>query len=269
MMFNTIFDSHTHSDNSHDGHHTISFLCEAAEEKGMAGLSITDHYECNMPNDKHNIRLRDSFFEVAMARAAFQNSLLITSGIELGQATENLEMAEEILQHLKFDFVLGSLHNLKGQQDFCELNFQGADVQAMLQQYYTQMLELCQWGKFDVLAHLTYPLRYIVGIQKIPVDMAPVEEIIHEILVQLAKNGRGLEINTSTLRQGLGETMPGLRYVKMFKEVGGEYITIGSDAPWAEHVGSGIEDGMALALEAGFDSFAVYRHREPQMYKIK
>lgn len=267
-VLSAIFDSHTHSDNSHDGHHPISFMGETAESKGMAGFCVTDHFECNMPEEKHTIRLRDSFYESAMAREAFGGRLLITSGIELGQATQNLPLAEKILKQYDFDFVLGSLHNLQGQRDLCHYQFEGMDVQKIILEYYAQMLELCQWGKFDVLAHMTYPLRYIMGIQKIPVDLTPVDEVIGEILTVLVKKDKGLEINTSTLCQGLGETMPGLRYVKLFRELGGKYITLGSDAHYAEHIGSNFSDGLALAKEAGFDHFAVYRKREPQLHKI-
>lgn len=186
-VFSTIFDSHTHSDNSHDGHHPISFMGETAESKGMAGFCVTDHFECNMPEEKHTIRLRDSFYESAMAREAFGGRLLITSGIELGQATQNLPLAEKFLKQYDFDFVLGSLHNLQGQRDLCHYQFEGMDVQKIILEYYAQMLELCQWGKFDVLAHMTYPLRYIMGIQKIPVDLTPVDEVIGEILTVLVK----------------------------------------------------------------------------------
>lgn len=267
-MYQNLFDSHTHSDNSHDGHDSISMMCEAVTTKNMAGFCITDHYECNMPHDKHDIRLRDSLFEMTRAQAAFRDQLMLTCGIELGQATHNLEMAEKVLNSLKFDFVIGSLHNIRSTPDFCQLDFHTLDVPQMLTQYYEEMLELAQWGKFDVLGHITYPLRYIEGIQKIQVDMKPYDEIIREILKTVISKGKGIEINTSTLRQGLGMTMPNLPYVKLFKELGGEYVTIGSDAHWAKDIGSNISDGMALLEEAGFKYFTVFRRREPKPLKI-
>ena len=77
-----------------------------------------------------------------------------------------------------------------------------------------------------------------------------------------------MEINTSTLRQGLGMTMPSLEYVKWFKELGGEYVTIGSDAHWAKDIGTDLDIGMDMVKEAGFEYFTVFRRREPKLLKI-
>ena len=92
------------------------------------------------------------------------------------------------------------------------------------------MLELCQWGGFDTLAHMTYPLRYIIGKYQIPVDMKPYEEVIREILKTVADKNLALEINTAGLRREIGQTSPTLEYVKLFRELGGELLTFGSDA---------------------------------------
>ena len=47
-MYMNLFDSHVHSDNSHDGEHSITFLCENAVQKNLMGLCITDHYELDL-----------------------------------------------------------------------------------------------------------------------------------------------------------------------------------------------------------------------------
>ena len=267
-MFQNLFDSHTHSDNSYDGHDSIAMMCEAATLSNLSGFCITDHFECNIPDENGFIRLRDSMFEMLRAQAAFRSQVMLTCGIELGQATQNLPVANKALELLKYDFVIGSLHNIRTTPDFCELDFHQLNVPELLTQYYDEMLEMCQWGKFDALGHLTYPLRYIQGIQKIEVDMKPYEEVIREIMKTLISKDRAIEINTSTLRQGLGTTMPSFPYVKMFRELGGEYVTIGSDAHWAKDLGANISDGMEVLQEAGFKYFTVFRRREPKMLRI-
>ncbi len=267
-MYQNLFDSHTHSDNSHDGHDSISMMCEAVTTKNLAGFCITDHCECDDPTLNLLNRFRGLEFEILKAQAAFRDQLMLTSGIELGQATYYPDVAEQMLKNFKFDFVLGSLHNLPGQKDFCTFDFSKMDVPALLRSYYEELLKLAQWNKFDSLAHITYPLRYIQGIQKIPVDMKPYEDVIRELLKTVAQNGKAIEVNTSTLRQGLGMTMPDLPYVKLFKELGGEYVTLGSDAHWANDIGSHLENGMALLEEAGFRYFTVFHRREPKLLKI-
>lgn len=267
-MYQNLFDSHTHSDNSHDGHAPISLMCEVAASKELMGFAITDHCECDDPKLNMINRFAAVQFEILKAQASFRDQMTVTCGIELGQAVYAPDVAEALLAKYKFDFVLASLHNNPGEVDFCHVDFRGKDIHQLLSAYYDNVLKLAQWNKFDSLAHLTYPLRYIQGFQKIPVDMQPYDEVIREILKTIAQNGKAIEINTSTLGQDLGMTMPSLDYVKLFKELGGEYVTIGSDAHWAKHIGSYLDVGMDMLKEAGFEYLTVFRRREPMMLKI-
>ena len=81
--------------------------------------------------------------------------------------------------------------------------------------------------------------------------------------------GECLEINTSGLRQKIGLTMPTVDYVRRFRELGGEYLTLGSDAHFTEHVGAGIEQGYDIALEAGFEYVTYFKNRKPVKVKIE
>ena len=224
-MYMNLFDSHVHSDNSHDGEHSITFLCENAVQKNLMGLCITDHYELDLNTEQADLCLRNSFIETGKARQAFDYRLLVMNGIEMGQATHNLDKAEELL-------------------------------------------ELCQWGGFDSLAHMTYPLRYIVGKYQQPVEMSRYSEVIREILSTLAQKHLGLEINTAGLRREIGQTSPTLEYVKLFRELGGEILTFGSDAHCAQDLGAGLETAIDMAKEAGFSYFAFYKKHEPRMLRL-
>ena len=267
-MYVNLFDSHVHSDNSHDGEHSITFLCENAQQKDLMGLCITDHYEMELNEAQADICLRNSFIETGKSRQAFDNRLLVMSGIELGQATRNFQKADRLLNRYCFDFVIGSLHCIRDMDDFAYIDFSGLNVELILQRYFEEMLELCQWGGFDTLAHMTYPLRYIIGKYQLPVDMKPYEEIIREILKTLADKNLALEINTAGLRREIGQTSPTLEYVKLFRELGGELLTFGSDAHRAQDLGAGLDVAIDMAKEAGFSHFAFYKKREPRMLRL-
>ena len=127
---------------------------------------------------------------------------------------------------------------------------------------------MAEWGKFDVLGHLTYPLRYICGDSGIFVDMERYAHIIDEIFRTLIKKGCGIEINTSGLRQKIGVTLPELRYVKRYYDLGGRIITVGSDAHRTEDLGKGTETGIEIARSAGFTEIACYKNRNPIFIKI-
>lgn len=272
MSFKNIVDLHTHTDNSFDGHHSTMFLCETACMKGIRALAFTDHLEMDaFYRDNFDRTAIQAYFEVAKAKSAFSGKLIICNGAELGQAVYDLPVTEKLLSTMNYDIVIGSIHNLPNVQDFYYMDFsdESIDYYALLDDYFNWELKLAQWGGFDTLAHLTYPLRYIVGNYGKPVDMTRYSEIIDEILVTLIRSGKSLEINTAGLRQPIGVTSPDESIVRRYKQLGGEMITVGSDAHFAEYLGAGIDQGYELALRCGFDKIALYQNRTPTLVPIE
>lgn len=268
MAYRNLIDQHVHTDNSFDGHHNVVFICEKALENDLRGVAFTDHVEI----DAKDMALRKiavpSYIETMKARNAFTGRLIVSAGIELGQAVYNKELSESILNSLKYDIVLGSIHNLPDMKDFFFLDYTQHDPDQLLEAYFRQVLELARWNGFDSLAHLTYPLRYIVGEQKMEVNLNRYEDIIREILKTLVQNEKALEINTSGLRQAIQDFLPQERYVRMFKDMGGKYITIGSDAHYAYDVGKGCAQGMKMAYDCGFREITLFERREPVQITI-
>jgi histidinol-phosphatase (PHP family) len=273
MGYKKILDLHTHTDNSFDGHHSTMFLCECAELAGLRGIAFTDHVEIDyFTRDGHDKRSVHSYFEIVKARSAFTGKLLVFAGVELGQPMYDIETAEKLIGSLKYDIVIGSVHNLRNMQDFWFLDYEQYDangIDALLREYFYEEQLLADWGKFDTLGHLTYPLRYICGEHNIPVNIGDYSAEIDGILKSVIKNGRALEINTSGLRQKLGKTMPDENIVARYRELGGELLTIGSDAHYSKDLGAGIEDGMDIAKRCGFSKLTFYQGREPIQIPIE
>ncbi len=270
MSFKNAMDLHMHTNNSDDARHSVILMCEYAQRKGLRAVAVTDHCECNRyRNDRFDRAIRQSFFETFKARYSFRGSLVVLAGMELGQAMQNLEAAEDALAANEYDFVIGSLHNVAGEVDFWCVDYKQKDPVELLDRYFDEIYQLVEWNRFDSLAHLTYPLRYIVGVEHFDIDLARWSDPIDAILKKLAENGKALEINTSGLRQPYGKALPHLEIVKRFKEVGGEYITVGADAHCCEDVGAHIEDGLQLALDAGFRYVSLFQQREPVPVPIK
>ena len=141
--------------------------------------------------------------------------------------------------------------------------FSDSELDAMFEEYLKELLLMVKWGGFDILAHLTYPLRYIVGENHRTIDLKRHSDLIDEILRAAAQSGKALEINTSGLRQPLGETLPTLPFIQRFREFGGEYVTVGSDAHFAEDLGKGVNEGMEIARQAGFSHVTLFQNRTP------
>ena len=147
--------------------------------------------------------------------------------------------------------------------DFCELKYDDYDIYKLLDEYFEEELELAKWGKFDTLAHLTYPLRYFYSKSNLDIDLNKFKNQIDEILMRTAKSGKSLEINTAALRQPLNKLSPEIDVIKRFNELGGKYVSVGSDAHYAEHM------AYNAALEAGFDSITFFEKRTPMQMKIE
>lgn len=270
MKYRYISDSHVHSDSSRDGNDPVMMMCESAARLGLYSLTVTDHCECNAyVSEAYDKSIRQSFFEARKAAAVFNSRLHVYSGAEVGQPMQDTAAAEDVLSACDFDFVLASVHNVKNHVDFFDFDYKHTDIKDMLNLYFDEILEMIAWGKFDSLAHLTYPWRYIVGEHNIAIDDDLYKDRVDEVLLALIQKQKALEVNTSGLRQRLGRTMPDFPILSRYHELGGKLITIGSDAHrWAD-VGGGVEQGLSLLQKVGFHHFTIYIHHEPIFLPIE
>ena len=269
LEYKKIADMHTHSIFSFDGNDSCDELCSSAAEKGIEFLAITDHCDIDGADMDEDKLCSSQLQAVTEARDKYAGKLSVLRGLEIGQGIYRRERTEKIFNNYDYDFILGSLHNLENMEDFCFLNYSEYDVYDLLTSYFDGLLELCEWGAFDSLAHLTYPLRYIVATEHIDVDMSKFSDVIDSILESLVKNKKALEINTSGLFMEMQDTLPNISYVKRFKEMGGEYITVGSDSHYANRVGQGIDSGIKIAYDCGFRSITVYKNHQPVLINIE
>ena len=262
--FKHIIDTHNHTDNSFDGNHSPVYMCEAACNKGLRAIAFTDHCEVDAFDSEGERNVRQAFFEIAKAKSAFMGKLLVLNGIELGQPAYDIETAEKILASQKFDIVIGSVHNLRNRKDFYYIeDFSQIDVKSTMEEYFTEILTMLEWGNFDILAHLTYPFRYLYSRNNIRVDAAEYKNQIDEILSLTAEKNIALEINAAGLRQPINRLSPEIDVIKRFKELGGKLVSVGSDAHYAQHIAVGVKDAMVAAKEAGFDCVTLFQKRQP------
>ncbi|MBR5485351.1 MAG: histidinol-phosphatase HisJ family protein [Oscillospiraceae bacterium] len=278
-----LLDCHSHSSYSFDAHDSLEAMCEQAIKLGLQAYAVTDHCECNGYYDAQHYGKQPNEFEVFGCAKTTQMSIEHTTrlkekldgklnlicGVELGQATFDLEAAENVVCDKRLDYVIASMHQLPNTLDFYFLKYEDpSKVPAMMYAYYEEILKLCQWGKFDTLAHLTYPLRYIEGEHAIKADLRNCRELTTEILRTLAQKGKSLEINTSGYRQKYGKAFPEAEHLKMFREFGGEFISLGADSHRTSDIAAGILDGIEFAKNAGFKYAVYYREHEPKAIKL-
>lgn len=268
MEFINLYDMHTHSIHSFDGNDSCELLCKSALDKNAAGLAITDHCDIDGADMDIDSLCSAQLSDIEQCQQSI-NGLDIIKGLEIGQGIYRKKETDYLLSTYDYDFILGSLHNLENMEDFYFLDYKKYDVYELLSRYFSDLYKLSEWGRFDSLAHLTYPLRYIIARDKINVDMSRFDEVIDSIFLSLIKNKKALEINTSGLFMDMKDTLPNIRYVKRFKELGGEYVTVGSDSHYANKVFQGINTGYEIALASGFEHITIFKKHEPLLVEIK
>ena len=269
-----MFDFHVHSYNSPDSVQDVKGICDAAILKGLDGFALTDHADMYFSDfSDTQKRIENSVKCVDEARRTYGDKIRIYKGIELGEYTSDAESAEKLINSADFDAVLGSVHivgykNLRGeyysQTDFSK--YSGDDIHCFMRQYFCDVLEMAKCANFDILTHLTCPLRYITGRYGRRVDLSAYSDIIDEIFYTVIGRNIALEVNTSGVGTPQGFLMPDVPLIKHYFEAGGRMITLGSDAHICGRMSNAFDSTAKLLRSIGFDRFYIFEKRKPKAY---
>ena len=257
-------DYHTHTEASPDSKENIFNVCSSAVKAGLSEICITDHFDCGYKECRDVIAA--SYAATARAALEFEPVLKVKRGAEVGEATQNHDDEKYLLDNYRFDCLLGSMHNIRGNVDFYFMDVL-PDPEGMIRMYFEELIEMCETCDFDVLAHLTYPLRYkaFLGIK----DLSLFDKEITRILRLVTDTGRALEINTGGVRNhDYRLTDPWEELVRLYKSLGGEMITFGSDAHTADVVAADFNVALNIAKSAGFTHYTVYNDRKPELVEF-
>lgn len=263
------FDMHTHSENSHDSLCPVSEMKKSALEKGLCGFAVTDHCDVEYFDtvDLHKV-VRGTLESVEKEK---DEKIKILRGIEVGEGFWHPEVTEEILKKYDFDAVIGSVHAVRfpgyempySQIDFSEIGKETAGK--YFDKYFDDVLYMIENCDFDVLAHLTCPLRYINGKYGLGLELNGYSEKIKVILQEIIRKKIALEINTSCVFEGSGynELLPAEEITEAYKKMGGYLITTGSDAHIKENCANNFEKLYEKLACLGFESVYYYENRQP------
>lgn len=266
-MYTTLCDTHTHSLFSFDGapNATIDALCQRAIALGMSDLAITDH--CDVNGEVEGLyRIYDhetAWNELSIAKEKYKGKLHLARGLELGQPHQSPAYALEVLSRHPYEFVIGSLHNLTAVPDFCMLDFSKVPLPLATQLFDRTLEEILLLLDYPIttLGHLTYQNRYMF-IGGMHYDFTPHKDKLVSVFEKLIRRDIALEINVSTLWRGYGFTMPHAELLRLYHDIGGRLVTLGSDAHAPENLGRCIGDGAQLLSDIGFTHALVIRDGE-------
>ncbi len=238
-------------------------VCRAALARGMSEIAITDHADYEPLDACHGyFRPAPYWEEMNRCRALFAGQLAIRAGVECGESYIYREPVAALLAAHSYDVVLGSLHWADGRPTYAGDFFDGLGLDEGLALYFDHLARLAAEGEFDVLGHLDIirratALRFGIG----ELDLRRHEARVRQVLRLLAGRGKGLEVNTSFVRKGIGGAGPSLEVLRWFRQEGGQIVTLGSDAHRPEDVGGDLDRGLALLRQAGFERLATFERR--------
>ena len=267
-------DQHIHCSCSPDCEIPMRTMAEASRDAGLSMICFTDHVEMddahtgqNDPNwEQAWPGMLSAWRELAADPPA---GLEVRLGMELAAPNHLPELAMKAAAQPELDFVLGSLHNLRGVEDFYYYKYTGqAECDRLNRAYMAELLEIAALPCFDVMAHVGYTVRYM-SLAGFPGRIRPEAygEELTALFRTLISGGRGIEVNTSGLRQ-LGYPFPHADILSLYRSLGGEIVTIGTDAHCPQDAGAGIRQAQALLRDLGFKYFTEFKKRQPEFIPL-
>lgn len=273
-------DYHVHTEFSDDSVYLMEDVIRDAVGMGMDEICITDHVDYGVKDDWDSgkeIRYRGgeplanvdypAYMEkIRRLKEQYEGKIVIKTGMEFGMQMHTIPQYEALFARWPFDFIILSVHQVED-QEFWTQDFQRGRTQKEYQErYYREMLSLVKsYKNYSVLGHLDLIKRYDEA-GDYPFDR--VRPLVEEILRAVIAEGKGIEVNTSAHRYGLSGTMPSEKILKLYRELGGEILTIGSDSHKPEHLGSYIEETKALLKDLGFERFCTYEKMRPVFHRL-
>lgn len=261
-----MFDYHMHSTVSFDGHDSGLAMAVAAKAAGLKEICFTDHidHDCDAEG-------RSMVFDPSDYSKEYDNlevaGLKIRRGVEYGLKPYNKETMQKDLQLRNFDFVLGSVHFVNEQDIYYKEFWQGKTVEQAVSLFLEETLKCVQHhDDYDVLGHLSYICKARAHPDPKPLYLKDHREIVDEILKILVQKGKGMEINTSGVDR-CGDFLPREEFFRRFKELGGEIVTIGSDAHNAQRVGQYSEQACQMMKDI-FGYVCTFEGRKPIFHKL-
>lgn len=269
-------DYHSHTCFSSDSDADIEEMIQQAISLGLETLCITDHMDYDFPKCyelSFEFDPDDYFEKLIQLKEKYKNQIELLIGIEAGVRPYLADRYRSLLEAYPFDFVICSTHLVHDIDPYYRSFWEEHGIRQGLMDYFNEILSNLEvFSDFDVYGHLDYVVRYI------PEDLKKAQNFefsyqafakpIDDILKKLVSMNKGLEVNTAGYKYGLGRPNPDLDIIRRYKELGGTYVTIGSDAHAAKHIAFSFDEAEQIIRQAGFLEYATFRNRERTMVRF-
>jgi len=265
-----LYDLHVHSIYSNDSYPWATFanICNEAIAKGLKGICFTDHVDIDYPGITDVFDLNDYCNELNNIINSYGNSIEIYKGIELGLQPHIIEENKAFSSKSDIDFVLGSIHVVDKKELYKNEYLEGkTDHEGILSYFKDLKLSINSFTDFDSLGHIDVVRRYLLNGESSFVYNIYKDYIV-DILEYLIDKNIGIEINTSGKRYGLCSFHPYPEILALYKDLGGEIVTLGSDAHKPEDLGYAFNEALELLKALKFKYYCIFKKRKPIFIRI-
>ena len=261
-----MFDFHLHSSLSFDSECPAEKIVRAAEKAGLYEICFTDHYDFNDDaSAKPDIFTAEEYSKIYDGLTS--DTVKIRLGAEFGLTPWNQKQLASFLRERKLDFVIGSVHYAGGIDPYFPEYWENISVREAFEKYLLKTLECVKLhSDFDVLGHINYVCKSAHNPTHEPLLYSDFGDICDEIMKTVAEKGKGMEINTSGVDR-VGAFLPSLDFIKRFRELGGEIVTVGSDSHDEGRVGQYADGAIEIAKEV-FGYVCTFEGRKAIYHKL-
>ena len=285
------YDMHLHSSFSTDSDASAEEMAFHAQRLGLDGICFTEHMDLDYPKGyfpedpdafcadpdqvlnkvlhlRKTVRARKAFLPGTSEKGALF-PLWIGFGLEFGMQPHLSDRFHQIARNYPLDFIVASQHLVSSLDPYYPEVWEHKNPEDLIEEYYREMLaNLKTIEDWDTLAHMDYIIRYIPGRKEQVYDsISNHAQIIDEILCHVIERGKCLEVNTAGYKYGLGQPNPAPSILRRYRELGGENITIGSDAHAPEHIAVSFDQTAGLLTDIGFTHYCLFERRK--MYPLR
>jgi len=258
-------DYHIHTHFSDDSTYEMEAATRKAVILGIDEICFTEHVDYGVKTDS-NCNYTEYLKEYRRCNEKYKKQIVMKFGIEFGMQAHTIREFQLDFGQYDFDFVILSCHQVDN-KEFWNGEFQKGKTQNEFHQvYYEEILKVIRaYDGYSVLGHLDMIKRYdTVG--EYPFEK--IEGIVSDILTHVISQGKGIEINTSCFRYDLKDWTPSKDILKLYRKLGGEIITIGSDTHQEEHLGYRIFQAQAILKKNGFQKFCTFEKMRPIFHDL-
>lgn len=260
-----LHDYHMHTHFSCDSKATMEEMCKSAIAQDIPEIGFSEHFDLHPLEPCQNWFQVDQWWsELERCRAEFAGRLLIRAGIEVGEPHLYQSEMQAMLERRPFDYALGSLHWV-GRNSVFDINyFKNHDEPVTYSTFFVELEKMTRMGGFDILSHFDVFIRTSQAVYG-HYNAEDYVDLIRPILRNCIDHGIALDLNTSALRKRANVLTPNLEILRWYAELGGERVTLGSDAHKPLDVGSHLDVALAIAKEAGLRYLTYFSGRQAEL----